>query len=81
MVNGGRARELYACGRGGVGTGEYRGDIGKYTKLRQRLGLDRTQFILCNPDLPDDQLAGLGKMYELTFVNLRTLRAHLQSLL
>lgn len=62
-------------------TGEFRADIGKYTRLRQRLGLDRTQFILCNPELPDEQLAGLGKMYELTFVNLRTLRPHLQSLL
>lgn len=59
-------------------TGEFRADIGKYAKLRQRLGLDRTQFILCNPDLPDDQLAGLGGMYGLTFANLGTLRSHLE---
>jgi len=61
-------------------TGEFRADIGKYAKLRQRLGLDRTQFVICHPDLPDDQLAALGSMYELTFVNLASLRGHLQSL-
>ncbi|MFT3907357.1 MAG: hypothetical protein QM718_13740 [Steroidobacteraceae bacterium] len=59
-------------------TGEFRAELAKYTKLRQRLGLDRTQFIICNPELPDDQLAGLGKMYELTFVNLGALRPHLE---
>lgn len=59
-------------------TGEFRADIDKYTKLRKRLGLDRTQFIICNPDLPNDQLDGLGSMYELTFVNLRTLPSHLE---
>lgn len=59
-------------------TGEFRADIDKYAKLRKRLGLDRSQFILYNPNLPDDQLNGLGSMYELTFVNLRTLRPHLE---
>ena len=59
-------------------TGEFRADIDKYTKLRKQLGLDATQFIICNPDLPDDQLAGLGKMYGLSFVNLQTLRSHLE---
>jgi len=59
-------------------TGEFRADIDKYTKLRKQLGLDATQFILCNPDLPDDQLAGFGKMYGLSFVNLQTLRSHLK---
>jgi hypothetical protein len=59
-------------------TGEFRADIDKYARLRKRLGMDRSQFILCCPDLPDDQLAGLGSMYELTFVNLAGLNAHLE---
>lgn len=59
-------------------TGEFRADIDKYAKLRKRLGMDRSQFILCCPDLPDDQLAGLGSMYELTFVNLAGLKPHLE---
>lgn len=62
-------------------TGEFRSEIDKYAKLRQRLGLDRSQFIICNPELPDDQLAGLGSMYDLTFVNLGSLRAHLECMI
>jgi hypothetical protein len=62
-------------------TGEFRADIAKYTRLRQRLGVERAQFIICSPDLPDDQLAGLGSMYDLTFVNLRTLRSHLERII
>lgn len=61
-------------------TGEFRAELDKYTRLRQRLGVDRTQFIICNPDLPDEQLAGLGAMHGLTFVNLKTLRPHLECL-
>jgi hypothetical protein len=62
-------------------TGEFRDDIRRCVDLRTRLGMDRTQFIVCNPELRDDQLAGLGRMYDLTFTNLGSLRAHLQSLI
>ena len=58
-------------------TGEFRSEIEKYVQLRKRLGIDRTQVIVCNPDLTDEQATGLGTMYGLTFLNLRTLRAHL----
>jgi hypothetical protein len=58
-------------------TGEFRSEIEKYVQLRKRLGIDRTQFILCNPELTDEQATGLGAMYGLTFVNLASLRAHL----
>jgi hypothetical protein len=58
-------------------SGEFRGEIEKYVKLRQRLGIDRTQFMICNPELTDDQATGLGAMYGLTFVNLASLRTHL----
>jgi hypothetical protein len=76
VLLGGRTLVVIECK-----TGEFRADIGKYAKLRQRLGLDATQFIICNPELPDDQLAGLGKMYGLSFVNLRTLRPHLECMI
>jgi hypothetical protein len=58
-------------------TGEFRSEIEKYVQLRKRLGIDRTQFIICNPDLTDEQATGLGTMYGLTFVNLASLKAHL----
>lgn len=61
-------------------TGEFRADIAKYVDLRQRLGMDRTQFVICNPELQDDQLAGLSRMYDLTFMNLGSLRTHLEAL-
>lgn len=62
-------------------TGEFRADIGKYVDLRQRLRMDRTQFVICNSELHDDQLAGLSRMYDLTFTNLGALRAHLEKLI
>lgn len=62
-------------------TGEFRADIAKYVDLRQRLGMDRTQFVICNPELQDDQLAGLSRMYDLTFTNLGSLRTHLEALI
>ena len=61
-------------------SGEFRPVIDKYISLRKRLGLGKTQFILCVAGLPDDQAAGLSSMYDLTFVSERGLRIHLESL-
>ena len=61
-------------------SGEFRRDIDKYLRLRKRLGLERQRFIVCAADLSDEQAAGLSTMYELTFVNLRSLKPHLQAL-
>lgn len=61
-------------------SGEFRRDIDKMLRLRKRLGLSRQNFIVCSADLPPEQAAGLSAMYELTFLNLRQLRAHLQTL-
>lgn len=36
------------------------------TKLRKRLGIDRSQFIIFSPDLGEEQAAALSNMYELT---------------
>ncbi len=61
-------------------SGEFRRDIEKYLRLKRRLGVDRSHFIVCATDLSDEQAAGLNAMYELTFVNLNRLRTHLQLL-
>ncbi len=61
-------------------TGEFRGEIDKYVRLRRRLSLDRSQFIVCNPDLSDEQTAGMSAMYDLTFVNLKSFIAHMKVL-
>lgn len=61
-------------------SGEFRRDIDKYLRLRKRLGIDRSRFIICATDLNDEQAAGLTTMYELTFVNLGSLGRHLQTL-
>jgi hypothetical protein len=47
-------------------TGEFRQEIDKYLRLKKRLGIDRSQFILCCTGLTDEQAAGLSSMYELT---------------
>ena len=61
-------------------SGEFRQDIEKYLKLKRRLGIERGRFIVCAPDLTDEQAVGLNSMYELTFVNLSSLKTHLQTL-
>ncbi|HEY9194250.1 MAG TPA: hypothetical protein VIO81_15380 [Methyloversatilis sp.] len=58
-------------------TGEFRQDIEKYLRLRKRLGIDRSQFILCCLGLDDEQAAGLSSMYELSFVSPTGLTGHL----
>jgi len=62
-------------------TGEFRRDIDTYLVLRKRLGLDRSQFILCVTGLSDEQAAGLSSMYELSFVNPAGLASHVARLL
>jgi hypothetical protein len=57
-------------------TGEFRGEIDKYVRLRRRLSLDRSQFVVCNPDLTDEQTVGMSAMYDLTFVNLQSFVTH-----
>lgn len=62
-------------------TGEFRHDIEKYTKLRKRLGIDKSNFILCASELTDEQAKGLSAMYELSFVNLEMLENKLNEVL
>jgi hypothetical protein len=62
-------------------TGEFRRDIDKFLKLKKRLNLSRSQFIICASDLSDAQASGLTAMYDLTFANLKTLAAKLQAVI
>lgn len=62
-------------------SGEFRRDIDKYLHLRKRLGLEKNHFILCAADLTEEQATGLSAMYDLSFVNLQTLKPHLERLL
>ena len=62
-------------------SGEFRRDIDKYLRLRKRLNLDRSRFIVCAANLTDEQARGLNAMYELSFVNLTSLSEKLATLL
>lgn len=61
-------------------TGEFRPSIDKYATLRKRLGLEKSQFIICVLGLPDEQARGLSSMYDLTFVSESGLAGHLANL-
>lgn len=50
-------------------SGEFRPQIEKYTKLRQRLRLDKDEFWLVVVGLDDVQAKGLSTMYDLKFYN------------
>jgi len=62
-------------------TGEFRREIDKFMKLKKRLNLSRSQFIICACDLSDEQANGLSAMYDMSFANLATLPGKLQALL
>jgi len=62
-------------------SGEFRQELEKCSKLRQRLGLDKSQFIICNPDLTNEEVTALTTMYDLTFVNLHTFPIHMNLLI
>ncbi|WP_319588234.1 hypothetical protein [uncultured Desulfobulbus sp.] len=62
-------------------TGEFRQDLDKYSKLRKRLSVDKSQFLLCVVGLSDEQAQGLTSMYEVTLVNEKTFLPHVEQLL
>lgn len=62
-------------------TGEFRREIDKYQRLRKRLGIERNRFIICSTDITDEQATSLTAMYDLTFVNIASLKRHLNSIL
>lgn len=62
-------------------TGEFRQDLDKYSKLRKRLSIDKSQFLLCVVGISDEQAQGLTSMYEVTLVNENTFLPHVEQLL
>ena len=62
-------------------TGEYRDNIDKYLRLKKRLGLSASRFILCVNGLSAEEEIGLSSMYDLTFVSEQSLTTHLAKIL
>ena len=62
-------------------TGEFRQHIEKYSTLRKRLKLEKTQFLLCIIGLSQEQTQGLSSMYDVTFVNEKNFLRHVEQLL
>ncbi len=62
-------------------SGEFRGDIDKYLKLRKKLKLPQQQFIICAFGLTSDQTQGLSTMYDLTFTNEVNFIEHIEKIM
>ena len=62
-------------------SGEFRSFIEKYSKMRKRLDIEKKYFLLLVLGLSDEQIAGLNKMYDITFVNEKSFMRHIISLL
>ena len=61
-------------------SGEYRQNIDRYLALRKRLGIEARQFVMCVAGLSDENAKALSAMYDLAFVNERSLAEHLSKL-
>ena len=62
-------------------SGEFRHFIDKYIKLRKRLNMDKTHFFMLVLGLSDEQIQGLTRMFEITFVNEKTFVKKISTLL
>jgi len=62
-------------------SGEFRHDIDKYLSLRKRLKLNKGQFIICVFGLSQEQASGMTSMYDVTFVNERSLVRQIQTVI
>ena len=62
-------------------SGEFRNHIDKYSKLRKRLKMDKTHFLLCIIGLDEKQTLGLSSTYDVTFVNETNLIQYLKKIL
>ncbi len=61
-------------------SGEFRQNIDRILTLKKRLGLEGRQFIMCIAGLSDDNANAFSAMYDLSFVNERTLAERLTQL-
>ncbi len=62
-------------------SGEFRGDIDKYLRLKKRLKLTKEQFIICVIGLDKIQTDGLTNTYDITFRNQNNLLEHIDNIL
>jgi len=62
-------------------SGEFRPFIDKYSKMRRRLDIDKNHFLLLALGTSDEQVAGLTKMYDITFVNETSFIKHISALM
>lgn len=62
-------------------SGEFRHFIDKYVKLRKRLKMEKKHFFMLVLGLSDEQIQGLTRMFDITFVNEKTLIQQVSALL
>lgn len=62
-------------------TGEFRQFISKYSTLRNRLKLKKTNSVLLVLGMPDEKVAGLSGTFDLTVVNEHNFLKHIEELL
>jgi hypothetical protein len=58
-------------------SGEFRQNIERYQALKKRLGIDSKRFVMCIAELDEEKAAAFSAMYDLSFVNERSLGEHL----
>ena len=62
-------------------SGDFRSFIDKYSKIRRRLDISKENFFLLVLGISDEQIAGLTKMYDITFVNEKSFISHITGLI
>ena len=62
-------------------SGEYRGFIDKYSKLRQKLFINKQSFLMLISGVQQEQINGLNAMFDITFINEAMLFNHVQNII
>ena len=62
-------------------SGEFRRDIEKYIRLRKRLNVSASHFIILATDIEDMDSVAMSSMYELTFLNIKGFGEYIARLL
>lgn len=62
-------------------SGEYRGFIDKYSKLRQKLFINKQSFLMLISGVQQEQINGLNAMFDITFINEAMLFNHVQHII
>ena len=61
-------------------SGEFRSMIEKYNRLRKRLNIDKSNFLVLVLGISEEQTNGLTNMYDVTFVNEKNFISHISQL-